>query len=266
MARKLNSFIYTTGTAMVKLLPAIALLIISVHASGQDKLDAERPGETKTPELVKGNHLQAEIGFRKEKLSENENLYQHPDAILRFGLFNAIELRMNVTSQTIRDDISKQTQNGFKPLEFGVKAKVLPEYKWSPSIAVLGMIGIPSTASADYYNRHLPIEFRTLFSNTITPKIKLQYNAGIKWEGDDRQEQWMYSISPVFEVSDKVNLFLEEYAFLTKTGAAHHYFDGGILYFLGKSCMVDLSAGAGLSRLSSDYFIGAGFSLRLPMK
>lgn len=251
---------------MVRLISAVAFLAISLQLSAQDRLDPERPGETKSPELVKGNNLQAEIGFRTEKLNEDKNLYQHPNATVRFGLFNAIELRMNVISQTVHDDLNKTSDNGFRPFEFGVKAKVLPEYKWWPSIAVLGMIGVPATASIDYYNKRLPIEFRTLFSNTINQKLKIQYNAGVRWEGDDRREQWMYSFNPVYELTPKLNVFIEEYAFLKKSTSAQHYLDGGIEFYPKNNCMIDLSAGTGLSNLSSSYFIAAGFTFRVPMK
>jgi hypothetical protein len=251
---------------MVKIISAFALLTLSLQVCGQDRLDPERPGETKSPELVKGNNLQTEIGFRTEKINENENLYQHPNATVRFGLFNAIELRMNVISQTIRDNLNKQSENGFKPLEFGVKAKVLPEYNSWPSIAVLGMIGVPSTASIDYFTKRLPLEFRTLFSNTLHQKLKLQYNAGIRWEGDDKEEQWMYSVSPKYKLTPKVNLFIEEYAYLQSGISARHYLDGGVQYYLQNNCMIDLSAGTGLSEMSSSYFIAAGFTFRVPMK
>jgi hypothetical protein len=251
---------------MVKLLSTVAFLIVALHAAAQERIDAERPGESKTPELVKGNHLQVETGFRSEKLGDRQYLYQHPSVAVRYGLFNAIELRMDVVSQTVRDNVQKQSLNGFGPFQFGLKAKVLPENKWSPSIALLGMIGIPSTSSVDFYNRRLPIEFRTLFANTITNKVRLQYNAGIKWEGEDRSTRWMYSLSPVFKISEKFNLFIEEYAYLKQTGPAQHYFDGGLEFFPKKSLMLDVSGGAGLSESSSSYFVAAGFSFRLPVR
>lgn len=265
LAWKLNKYIMPRS-AMVKFLSTVAFLIVALHLAAQDRIDAERPGESKNPELVKGNHLQVETGFRSEKLADGQYLYQHPAMAVRFGLFNAIELRMDVVSQTVRDNIQKQRLNGFEPFQFGMKAKVLPENKWSPSIAVLGMVGIPSTSSVDFYNRRLPIEFRTLFANTINSKLRLQYNAGIKWEGDDRSTRWMYSLSPVFRISEKFNLFAEEYAYLKQTGPAQHYFDGGLEFFPKKSLMFDISGGAGLSKSSTSYFVAAGFSFRLPVR
>ena len=62
---------------MIKLLSAVAFLFVALHAAAQDRIDAERPGESKTPELVKGNHLQVETGFRSEKLGDNDYLAEY---------------------------------------------------------------------------------------------------------------------------------------------------------------------------------------------
>lgn len=251
---------------MAKLLLHIACLLIAMQIAAQEKLEADRPGETRNPELVKGNHFHVEAGLRKEKLSDDQRLYQHPSATLRYGLFNAIELRMEMISQTLRNRETKHQSNGLLPLEFGVKAKILPEYKGFPSVAVLALVGIPSTASNDYFNRRIPFEFRTLFGNKLHEKLKIQYNAGVKWQGDDRRAEWMYSFTPVFEASDKINLFIEQYAFMKKAEVPQHYFDGGIEYYLRKNVMADFSAGVGLSQSSSPYFLAAGLSFRIPVR
>lgn len=251
---------------MGKILSGIFFLLIAFQAAGQEKLTADRPGESKSPELVKGNHFQVEAGFRKEKPDDHLHLYHHPSAVLRYGLFNAIELRMEITSQTIRDRLNKATLNGLKPLEFGVKAKVLPEYNGFPSIAMLGTIGIPSTSSNDYFNRRIPVEFRTLLGNTLSRNLKLQYNGGIKWEGDDRTARWMYSVSPIFEISNRFSVFIEEYAFLRKAGSPQHYINGGVEFYPKNNLMFDVSGGLGLSDQSSDYFLAAGITFRLPVR
>ena len=45
----------------------IIFLLASVHGYSQDQLNPDRPGEGKSPELVKGNNLQLEMGFRERK-------------------------------------------------------------------------------------------------------------------------------------------------------------------------------------------------------
>ncbi len=251
---------------MYKFLAFIIGLLAASVCFAQDKLEAERPTQGMTPELVKGNHVQMELGFRKEKLSPGVHMYQHPTALIRYGLFNAIELRAEVVSQTIRNTISKDKTNGLRPVEFGIKAKILPEYKGFPSVGVVAQMGVPKFSSEDYYNARIPFEFRTLFQNTIQKNLKLQYNAGVRWEGENRQANWMYSITPTYEITNRFNVFAEYYAFLNKTQSAQHYIDAGVEYFVNSNFMLDFIGGVGVSELASPYFIGAGASFRLPVR
>jgi hypothetical protein len=248
---------------MYKAFLNIALFFLCFQVVGQDNLESDVPGETKSPELVKGNNLQIETGFRKEKLNDGVHLYQHPEVRVRYGLFNALELRMEATSQTIRNTVSKESLTGFKPVYFGLKAKILPEYKWIPSIGALAEIGVPSLASGDYFTTGIPFELRTLFANTISKKLSIQYNAGVTWQQSETKE-WSYTISPIYKINDKFEVFIEEYAFMNKGISPEHYFDGGLLYFVNKNFMVDIIAGVGLSDASSPYFISGGFSFRIP--
>ena len=244
----------------------IIFLVTSIPAFSQDPLNPDRPGETKTPELVKGNHLQFEMGFMKEKINDNLKLYQHPEVLLRYGLFNALELRVELTSQTIKDNISKKDLKGITPVYFGVKAKILPEYKWLPSIGALAEVGVPSLASGDYFVDGIPFEFRTLFNNNISSKFSIQYNLGVAWNETNNQKdnkQWMYTFSPIYKVSENVHIFLEEYAFLRNGTSAEHYFDGGVQYFVNKNLVIDICSGVGLSEISSHYFVEGGISYRL---
>ena len=187
-------------------------------------------------------------------------------ATLRYGLFNAIEFRLQMISQSVRDKRNDRKSDGLRPLEVGLKAKILPEYKGFPSVAILGHLGLPTTSSKDYYNRRLPVEIRTLFGNTLSRNLKLVYNAGLKWEGNEREAEWMYSFSPVLKVTENVNLFIEQYAFLQQNNSAEHYFNGGADFYLSRNFMLDVSAGVGLSKYSSPYFFAAGLSFRIPVR
>lgn len=251
---------------MLKARINIIFLLLTFHAVGQDQLNTDRPGESRTPELVKGYNLQAEVGFRKEKIGEANHLYQHPEALLRFGLFNALELRVKLASQTIKDNITKAKSKGITPIYFGVKAKILPQHNWLPSIGALAEVGVPSLASGDYFVTGIPFEFRTLFNNNISNKFSVQYNFGVAWnETNDHTDnkQWMYTVAPTYKINTNWHVFIEQYAFLRNGFSAEHYFDGGLQYFFGKDFAVDLAGGVGMSKISSDYFIEGGFSYRI---
>lgn len=262
----MNIFTFELISVKYKALLNIILILPALKGFSQDQLNPDRPGESKTPELVKGNNLQFEVGFMKEKINETQTLYQHPEAILRYGLFNALELRMTLVSQTTKDISNKDNLKGLAPVYFGLKAKILPENKWLPSIGALAEIGFPSLASGDYFVDGIPFEIRTLFNNNITSRLSLQYNLGVSWNETNYHvdnKQWMYTLAPTYKITDQFHVFIEEYAFLRNGTSAEHYFDGGVQYFLKKNFAFDLSYGVGLSEISSNYFIDGGISYRL---
>jgi hypothetical protein len=251
---------------VAKAICQIICLLLVVHGYGQDYLNPDRPSESKTPELVKGNNLQLEVGFKKEKVSGAENMYQHPHALLRYGLFNALELRMELVSQTMKDNVSKKSLKGITPVYFGVKAKILPEHNWMPSIGALAEVGVPSLASGDYFVDGIPFKFRVLFNNNVNSNFSLQYNFGVAWNETNNQrdnKQWMYTLNPSYKITDNFHVFVEEYAFLRNGTSSEHYFDGGVQYFVNRDLVIDLAAGVGTSKISSDYFVEGGLAYRL---
>jgi hypothetical protein len=260
-------YIYKESLPVVKaLFHIITLLLLVIHGYGQEYLNPDRPNASKTPELVKGNNLQLEVGFLKEKINGRQNMYEHPHALLRYGLFNALELRMEIVSQTIKDNVSKVNLKGLTPVYFGVKAKILPENNWMPSIGALAEVGVPSLASGDYFVDGIPFEFRILFNNNINSNFSLQYNFGVAWNETNNQrdnKQWMYTLTPAYKITKNFHVFIEEFAFLRNGTSAEHYFDGGVQYYFTKDLVVDLGAGVGTSKISSDYYIEGGLSYRI---
>jgi hypothetical protein len=258
---------YNHSPVRYKIFLNITLLLTVACGFGQEQqLEPDRPSESKTPELVKGNNLQAEIGFRKEKINGGQYMFEHPEATLRYGLFNALELRMQLISQTFKNNVSKENLTGLAPVYFGVKAKILPQNNWWPSIGAVAQVGVSSFASSEFFVTGIPFEFRTLFNHNVNQNFSIQYNAGVAWNETDNHrdnKQWMYSFNPIFKASERIHLFVEEYAFLRNGTSAEHYLDGGVSYFVNKNLEVDLSAGVGLSEISSSYFMEAGFSYRV---
>jgi hypothetical protein len=102
-----------------------------------------------------------------------------------------------------------------------------------------------------------------LFENKLTDKIKLAYNAGAEWQGDDSGPQWLYTFSPQFELGKKWEAFLETFAYLQKGEAAKHHIDGGFAFYPANNLKLDLWGGKGISAEAPDYFVSAGISFRL---
>ncbi len=75
--------------------------ILTVSVSGQQqKIQADRPGETLTPEITEKSFFISEIGFDKKEQNKEDHSYYHPQAVFRFGLSKQLELRAELTVET----------------------------------------------------------------------------------------------------------------------------------------------------------------------
>lgn len=248
---------------MLKKLLALSILFyLPFIVLSQDKIDTDRPTETQNASLVPKGTFQAEIGFRKQHEEGKQYFYRYPNAVLRYGLFNFLELRVEPMLETQKMAGPAKSKHGLAPLEAGIKAKIFQTKDTAFILSFNGHLGIPHAAAKDYEQDKVFYRARLLLQNKITDKIKVNYNIGRDWDTEDREQNWMYSISPQFELGDKWTLLLEEYANFVPNGAAEHYADIGVAFGVTKSLQLDVNGGIGLNKHADDYFITGGISFK----
>jgi hypothetical protein len=123
-------------------------------------------------------------------------------------------------------------------------------------------LGIPALASEDHRTEHLIPEVRILFEDGLQKNLKLHYDIGAEWDGEDTNPDWIYTISPQVELSDKISVFIEEYGLMHQGEKPKHYLDGGFDYNISVNVKFDLFGGVGISSEASDYVISSGISFR----
>ncbi|WP_170234218.1 transporter [Segetibacter aerophilus] len=237
-----------------------SFLSLTIYA--QDKIEAERPSESLSPKTVVKKSFQAEIGFRKTQENEQDKVWRQPNALFRYGVFDKLELRLETTVADEKLVSENEFKKGLKPVEIGLKLNFFETKNEAFSSSIVGQIGIPKFASPDHkidkaYNR-----VRLLFENKLSEKLKLNYNVGSEWDSEDQEQNWMYSFTPEFEISDKWESYVEVYGFAKKGKTPEDVFDAGIAYFVSKNSKLDLSGGVGLNEESPHYFVAAGISFR----
>lgn len=241
-----------------------ATCFAALPALAQDnKIKADRPGRTLTPEIVEKGTFQAEIGFERRQEDKGDNAFDHPEADLRYGLSKRFEIRAEFIGETKRYTTSNDYRKGLKPFELGFKAKLLEEKGARPAVSFFTHVGIPKLASKDHQGKHLSPEIRLLFQNGLSEKINLEYNIGPEWNDDETIPQWFYSFAPDVEIGKNFEIFLEVFGRLQKGGAPEHALDFGLGYFPTRDIKLDVYAGAGLTKAAPDYFVSAGLSFRL---
>lgn len=246
-----------------KFVSLLLLSVLSLVVFGQSKIETDRPSETQSAILVPKSTFQAEIGFNKEQQNKSDYSYMHPDVLLRYGIFNHVELRLNTSFQTDHRLSENKSDYGLKPLELGIKGQLYRNVDTSFICSVYGMYGFADVASEDHKLEENFYRARLLFQNTLTKKLKLQYNIGRDWDDDDMEQNWLYSICPQYEVSKNLKVFIEEFGTFQSENTPKHYLDAGITYDVSKSCRVDVNAGKGLNNNASNYFVTAGFSFKI---
>lgn len=241
-----------------------AVLLIAAGSNAQDKkIEADRPGETQTPNTVSKGYFQAEIGFEKEQQTKDDYTLLHPQMHLKYGLSKRFEIRAEITAESDKQSSSNEFTYGLNPIEIGFKAQLLEAKGVLPQTSLYTQVGIPKLASKDHQTPHAIPHLRLLFENKLTEKLHLDYNIGADWDGEQTAPQWLYTIAPELEIGEKWEVFVEEFAYFQKGQASLHHFDGGIAYFPIPNVKLDVYGGKGISKEAPDYFISAGISFRL---
>jgi hypothetical protein len=248
---------------MMKITALVLLGSLPFLTMAQDKIESDRPTESQNASLVGKGTFQVESGLRKDQENNRDYSVQHPNAILRYGLVDRLELRLETTVETQRYYTKNKFNYGLEPVELGVKAHVYHTKDTSFSSTLYGLIGLSRMASKDHKHDDTYYRVRLLFENELSDKIKLTYNVGRDWDSDERQHNWIYTFSPQIQLTDKWDLFVEGFGYLQKGNKPEHYIDGGLTYYINNNLALDLDVGKGVSSKSVEYFMTAGVSFKI---
>jgi hypothetical protein len=204
-----------------------------------------------------------EIGYENEKTTDDEKEIMHPEAVLKYGLFNRTEMRITIPLASQVNEHLHISESGLQPVHVGFKTLLTKGHNALPQTALTTEVGIPGWASNHFKaDRYFPL-IRLNMQNEITEKFSLVYNVGAEWEGDSEGATWLYTFSPQLQLGDKWEVFVETFANLHHHEKPEHSVDAGFGYYLANDVKWDVSAGVGLSSAASKYFYATGLSFRL---
>jgi hypothetical protein len=240
------------------------LLLFSLSASAQQskQIEADRPGETQSPSVVAAKKFQLETGIRKEA-HESDYSILHPTALLRYGIIKQLEIRAELSGETHKFTDVNDALTGLNPVELGFKLMLKEGKGASPEISLLSQFAIPGLSSKDFETPNVLPEVRLLFQNEFNQKFGLQYNLGARWDEPGNPPGWLYTLSPQFELTDHLHIYLELYGEVRKNEKPEHVIDGSIAWLVTDNIQLDLNGGTGLSENAPKYIVSAGLSFRL---
>lgn len=250
---------------MSKWMAAVVMMLLVQYAKAQeDKVVADRPSETQTPQLTAPKYLQIEAGIHKEASGPDYTLY-HPRSSVKYGLSKKVELRAEIGSYSAKAFSKNEYKYGLMPVQVGFKAALLEEKGALPQTTLMGMAGIPTWASNDHKVPHVFPQLRLLMENKWSEQWELDYNVGAEWNGTETTPQWIATIEPQLTLNNKWQLCVEAYGKWQKGHGPEHVVDAGLGYYLSKNLKLDVIAGKGLSHDAPEYFIATGLSFRFKM-
>lgn len=166
------------------------IFLISIKSMAQlDRIDTDRPDQTESVFTVPKKYFQGEFGFGKENFAGNNYNLIHPTFLLKYGLSERLELRVegNFLSEYVQLIPDSKTTTSLEPIEIGTKIALLQEKGILPRTSLIVHVGLPFVESSPDKDQYLIPSFRFAFQNSLTKSIGLGYNLGAEWNGYSKQ-------------------------------------------------------------------------------
>jgi hypothetical protein len=250
----------------------------AVGAKEAPPMVTDRPDVTESAETVPRGLVQIEAGYtfiNWDDADETLDFTAFPSTLVRVGLDDRVELRLGWlgwVSESRKQDGVRTDDAGAGDTVLGVKIKLRDELGAAPKLAVLAGAILPTGRTASGTERIEPA-VRFAGSHTLSDRFALGYNLGIVAlpVEDDGGEigsygVGLYSASLGIGISARWSSFVEVFGFIPASGpeCPANSIDAGFAFLSSKTVQLDLSGGFGLNDDANDWFVSAGFSIRLP--
>ncbi|GIW52219.1 MAG: hypothetical protein KatS3mg081_1574 [Gemmatimonadales bacterium] len=236
----------------------------------------DRPDQTESTGIVPVAFVQLEAGWSwAHELDGGARVSTHtvPGLLVRVGILERLEVRVGFSGfQSVHTEGQSPGTSGLGDMELGFKYRLWDGHAAIPEMAVVGHLSIPTGAEGLSSERADP-SLVLAFSNAISQRISLGYNLGSGWttvdDGSGRRTALVdviYTVALGISLNRALGIFVESFGiFGVEEGSADsHSLDGGFTYRFSDNFQLDASAGVGLNRAASDWFVGAGMAVRLP--
>lgn len=176
--------------------------------------------------------------------SEKMKSWSIPNALFRFGIFNSVELHLNipiVKEQLWKNDHLVQSLNKFEDFQVGFSANLWKEKKLLPQASIMIRLILPTDK-----NYKLGKIVSLNLSNKISGNLTFNYNIGHIQETDNALSCF-YIVNLTYQTSSKFHFFLENFGDLHNESLMSHNLNLGGGYNITEKLILDISASKGLN-------------------
>ena len=240
------------------------VLCTSVPAQELGDLTTDRPGFTTPSSVVGLGVLQFEQGYSFESARDGGaklTTVSGPQALVRFGIADALELRFTTLGYEWRGAVS-----GPNDYAAAAKLRVLKQGVAHPEVAVIGGVSLPARGSPFTSSGHDP-SFTLAAYKDIANKFSVAANANFASITDSRGRVFStgQSLWGARNMGNGMSIFGE--AFHTTIGrleGSEVAVDAGMFCGVGKHMQIDFAAGRTVTGARPSWFASMGLVLRVP--
>ena len=268
----------TTPTRPATIAFAVLLSMACAGVQAQQKnqpIVSDRPDLVETSEVVGKGRVQLETGFlveRERSADEHERSWSMP-TLLRVGLNDALELRLESEGRTVQHSIDKasgerSTVAGYADTSIGFSWHVLDARGMWPSMAVLAGAELP-TGSKRLRGEGVRPSLRVVGEWELPGELELGVMPGLAVDNKDDTGRYTHGIFGVVlekAFSERLHGFAEvalPQIARSRHGGTQASFDIGAAYFLSNDCQIDTMFSRGLNHRTPYASFTVGLSIRL---
>ncbi|MBI4367720.1 MAG: transporter [Deltaproteobacteria bacterium] len=235
-------------------------------------LVTDRPDAAEASVTVGRHRFQVETSFafgRDDDAGTMTKTYGFP-TLLRFGVSDPLELRMEGELYSIQSQTGTGTARGFQDLAVGMKAHVVENRGWIPSFGTLTHVSLP-TGNDVFSSNSVEPSAKLLADWELPADFSLGANAGIdlpaRDAAGDKFARFLYAAAlnhPTPFLKDRMRVFVEAAGAvpLKKGKAGEHTFDSGLAFLVTPNLQLDGFAQIGLTDAAPGLQAGMGVCWR----
>ncbi len=243
----------------------LAALVTSANAQAPlGPIETDRPDFTEASSLVSPGRVQLELGVTSSHArGQGAPLhYSWPEALLRVGLADRLELRVGQSLASI-DDRTSEPFTAFGDLYAGVKLGVAEQNGAIPQLAIMMQATVPTGHARLTADKFLP--GGAILAGWDTEGA-LSYAAGVQLNKSEVEGmEAAPSVAVGLALTASLKAYGEWFAIApvgTDLVRTAHYVNGGMALLLTNDVQLDGRIGFGLNDAADRVFFGLGLSIR----
>lgn len=217
--------------------------------------------------LVPKGKAQVEVGVAYNYF-KNMNEIHHPDFLLKFGVSNYFEFRINGDATTYKKDSYSQT--GLHPIYIGMKIKMIDAKKYAPGSSFIGGLSVNVISTKNFRTKYVAPYFKITMEQFLPKNFGMIYNYGLFWNGENALPTYNFAVATNYtklvgkstSKHQQIKLFLEVFGYYPQGQKFDIRSDIGFTYLFNKWLQFDVSAGAGFLKNSPRFICSSGLVFR----